>query len=189
MASNDTKLGTGLATGMFYHAPAGTALPSYPGETLPAAWKHIGDVTEDGIELANEKSVELLRNWAHVVKRAVAKDHTETIKSPIMDTTEESMKTVLGEANVAKVNATATHGKLLNVNLSAGDVPEAEAFLWLMKDGDDMMAIGCTRGQVTKVENVAFKPGEAVTWTPTITALGDGFKLIIDDGQKTGAGA
>ena len=24
----DVKLGTGLATGMFYHAPAGTALPS-----------------------------------------------------------------------------------------------------------------------------------------------------------------
>lgn len=189
MASNETKLGTGLATGMFYHAPAGTTLPTYPGETLPSAWKHVGDVTEDGIELANEKSVELLRNWAHVVKRAVAKDHTETVKSPIMDTTKESLETVLGKNNVQETAASAAHGKLLNVNLSAGDVPEAEAFLWLMKDGDDMMAIGCERGQVTKVENVTFKPGEAVTWTPTITALGDGFKLITDDGQKTGAGA
>ena len=49
MASNDVKLGAGLATGMFYHAPKGTALPTYPTETLAEAWKEVGYVAEDGI--------------------------------------------------------------------------------------------------------------------------------------------
>ena len=44
MATHDTKMGIGYASGMFYHAPAGTALPSYPTETLPAAWVEVGDV-------------------------------------------------------------------------------------------------------------------------------------------------
>ena len=56
MASNDTKLGAGYALGMFYHAPAGTVLPTYPGEELAAAWEEIGDVTEDGITWATARS-------------------------------------------------------------------------------------------------------------------------------------
>jgi hypothetical protein len=178
----DTKLGIGLATGMFYHAPAGTALPTYPAETLSSSWTEIGDVTADGITLATDKSTEVLRNWANVVKRIVLTEHTETIQSPIMDTTEEALKAVVGSDNVTTTAATSSHGALVKVNLSAAELPEEEAFLWLMKDGDDMIAIGCTRGQVTAVDNVAFAPGSSINWTPTITALGEGFELILDDG-------
>ena len=39
MASNDVNLGAGMATGMFFTAPAGTALPAYPSEELAADWK------------------------------------------------------------------------------------------------------------------------------------------------------
>ena len=42
----DVMLGLGLSTGMFFHAPAGTTLPTYPGETLAAAWEEVGDVTD-----------------------------------------------------------------------------------------------------------------------------------------------
>ena len=41
MATHDAKLGIGKASGMFFHAPAGTALPTYPTETLANAWKHV----------------------------------------------------------------------------------------------------------------------------------------------------
>ena len=47
----DVKLGLGLATGMFYHATAGTALPTDPTAAIPAAWTHVGDVTNEGITL------------------------------------------------------------------------------------------------------------------------------------------
>lgn len=169
----DVKLGTGLATGMFYHAPAGTALPTDPSAAVPGAWTHVGDVTDAGITLAMDKSVENLRNWANVIKRVIMTEHSETIQAPIMDTTEESLKTVVGEDNVTKAT------NIITVNLSAASLPEEEAFLFVMKDGDDMMMIGCTNGQVTAVDNVTFAPGAAINWVPTITAMGDGFKLIM----------
>ena len=172
----DVKLGTGLATGMFYHAPAGTALPTDPTDTLTSAWVHVGDVSDEGITLSIEKSTENLRNWANAVKRVILTEHSETIQAPIMDTTEEALKTVMGEDNVSNTNG------VITVNLSSGKLPDEEAFLWVMKDGDDMIMIGCTRGQVSAVESVTFAPGSAINWTPTITAMGDdGFQLIMKD--------
>lgn len=181
----DVKLGLGLATGMFYHAPAGTALPAYPSETLAGDWKKVGDVTDAGITLAMSKSVTNLRNWANVIKRVIMTDHSETIQSPIMDTTKGALEAVVGTSNVTAVAATTAHGALVNVNLSDGELPPEEAFLWIMKDGDEMIAIGCTKGQVSAVDNVTFAPNAAINWTPTITAMGTGFQMILDDGQKT----
>lgn len=180
----DVKLGTGLATGMFYHAPAGTSLPSSPSASIDSTWTHIGDVSDAGIILALNKTVTNLKNWANKIKRVILTDHSETIQSPIMDTTEESLKTVLGDENVSE------SGGVVTANLSDGDLPEPEAFLWVMKDGDDMMMIGCEEGQVSAVDNVTFAPGSAINWTPTITAMGDdGFVLIMEDGPEGATGA
>lgn len=176
----DVKLGLGLATGMFYHAPAGTALPTDPTAAIPSTWKHVGDVSDAGITLALNKSATNLKNWANKIKRVIMTDHSETIQAPIMDTVEEALKTVVGSKNVSESSG------VISVNLSDGELPEEEAFLWVMKDGDDMIMIGCSYGQVSAVDNVTFAPGSAINWTPTITAMGnDGFKLIMK--EATGA--
>ena len=173
----DVKLGLGDATGMFFHAPAGTALPATLAAELPNSWTHVGDVSDAGLTLAFNKSVTNLKNWANKIKRSILTDHSETVQAPVMDTTEESLKAVVGERNVTKTNDT------IKVNLSDGDLPPQEAFLFLMKDGDDMMALGCSYGQVTAVDNVTMAPGDAIKWTPTITALGTGgMKLIMEEG-------
>ena len=169
----DVKLGIGQATGMFYHAPAGTALPTDPTAAIPNTWTHVGDVTDAGITLALNKSVTDLRNWANVIKRSIMTEHSETVQAPIMDTTEEALKTVFGEGSVT------VSQDIVTVVLSQDDLPPAEAFLFVMKDGDDMMMIGCSNGQITAVDNVSFAPGAAINWTPTITAQGSGFKLIM----------
>ena len=170
----DVKLGLGLATGMFYHAAAGTTLPTDPTAAIDTTvWTHVGDVTNDGITLTMDKSAENLRNWANVIKRVIMTEHTETIQAPLMDTTEEVLKAVLGEDNVTTASGVTT------VNLSAASLPEEEAFLFVMKDGDDMIMIGCSNGQVTSVDDVTFAPESAINWVPTITAMGDGFKLIM----------
>ena len=170
---SDVKLGLGRATGMFYHAPAGTALPTSLSEALPAAWEDAGNVTDAGITLALNKSVTNLRNWANVVRRVLLTEHSETIQSPLMDTTEDSLKVVVGEDNVTTAN------NVITVNLSDGELPPPEAFLWIMKDGNDLIGIGCSNGQVTAVDNVSFAPNNAINWIPTITALEAGFKLIM----------
>lgn len=249
---SDTKLGIGLATGMFFHAVAGTALPTYPTEyvgdngdgtnsdtfeatasqtafTLSesaneiasvtidgveqdeddysvngtaftwggsslsggeaviityyiSAWRLVGDVTADGITVATDKSITNIRNWANVIKRTILTEHTETVQVPVMDTTEESLKTVLGEDNVTVTAAVGTHGKAIACNLSAADLPDAEAYLFVMKDGDDTMAVGMSQGQVTALESITFAPAGTINWTPTITAQDDGLVFISEEG-------
>ena len=249
---SDTKLGIGLATGMFFHAPAGTALPTYPtefvgdngdgtntdnftataaqasftlgeaavsiksftidgveqdaddysvsgttvswaGTTLDggekvviisyvSAWKLVGDVTADGITVATDKSVTNIRNWANVIKRTIMSEHTETVQVPVMDTTEESLKTVLGAGNVTVTPAAGSHGKTIAANLSPADLPAAEAYLFVMKDGDDTMAVGMSTGQITALESITFAPAGTVNWTPTITAQEAGLVFISEEG-------
>lgn len=180
----DIKLGLGNATGMFYHATAGTALPTDPTTSLAAAWKHIGDVSDAGITLAFNKSVTNLKNWANKIKRAIVTDHSETIQAPVMDTTEEVLKAVLGAANVSKSS------NVITAKLSDTDLPPQEAFLFVMKDGNDMIMVGCSYGQITAVDNVSFAPGGAINWTPTITGMGtDGWKLIMKEGASGATGA
>jgi len=249
---SNAKLGIGLATGMAFHAPAGTSLPTYPtdiigdngdgtstdnftatsaqvsftlgesanailsftidgveqdpddysvsgttvtwaGTTLDGgekivityyvgAWRMIGDVTHDGISVTTDKSVNNIRNWANVIKRSTLSEHTETVQVPIMDTTEESLKVVVGSANVTVTPASGSHGKTIDVDLSAGSLPSPEAFIFLMKDGDDVMAVGMENGQITAVDAITFAPENTINWTPTITAQEGGLHFISEEG-------
>lgn len=183
MASHDAKLGLGYESGMFFHAPAGTALPAYPLQTLAAAWEEVGDVSSDGITLTLDKSTENLRNWANKLKRVIMTEHSESIQAPIMDTTQEALETVLGDGSTTVVPATTGHGELVKASLTQAALPPEEAYLFIMKDEDDCIAIGCQYGQITAMESVTFAPGQTINWTPTITALQDGWQIILDDGQ------
>lgn len=181
---NEVILGAGNATGMFYHAPAGTALPESPFATLDKAWELAGDVTSDGISLTLDRTTEDIKNWANVTKRTILTDHAESIQAPIMDTTEESLKTIFGEENVTVTAATKDHGALVTVKLSATDLPAPEAYLFLMKDGDTGVMIGCTKGQIDSIGDVSFTPGAGITWQATFKGLEEGWKMVMDDGEK-----
>ena len=112
-------------------------------------------------------------------------DHNETVQAPIMETTEETMKVIFGEDNVTVTAATTTAGKRVSVNLSTSSLPDPEAFLFLMKDGDNVVMLGCKKGQVTELGDVTMAPSDAITWTTTIKGLDDGWVLLTDDGTPT----
>ena len=179
--THDVNLGIGLSTGMAFHAPKGTALPTYPGEALAEAWKEIGAVSEDGISYGMNHSMEPLRNWAREIERLLAADGDATIQAPFIDTTKETLETLFGAENVVETAATQQHGKLLSITIGPDTMPDAEAFLFLMKDGDDMIMIGTTRGFVTEVGDIDFKPDDAITWEATISAKS--WTVMKDNGQ------
>ena len=184
MASNNVNLGIGLASGMFYTAAAGTALPSYPGDTTGlSSWVEVGAVTADGITWATGKDSEPLRNWAKEVERLVAGDEGGTVTAPLMYTTQKTLETIFGSSNVTVAAATSSHGKLVSVNVEPGVSASPAGFLFIMKDGDDMIMLGTTKGIVTEVDDVTFSPTEAITWTATIEAAS--WVFMKDDGQLT----
>ena len=176
MATHDVNFGPGLATGMFYHAPKGTALPTYPSETLAADWVEVGDISEDGITWTPFGDIQQLKNWAKVTKRAYANERG-SISAPIISTTQESLKTVFG--SVTHTAANASHGVLDAVEVS-NSLPDAEAYLFLMKDDEDLFMLGTTDGVIISLADVDFSPTGAITWTPTIE--GD-WTFMKDDGQ------
>jgi hypothetical protein len=89
---------------------------------------------------------------------------------------------VLGADNVTVTPASGSHGKLITCNLSADALPPEEAFLFVMKDGDDVMAIGIKSGQITAVDAITFAPENAITWSPTITVLDNSLRFISEEG-------
>lgn len=181
--TNDVKLGAGLGTGMFYHAPKGTALPAYPLEDLAEAWKEVGFVAEDGIPWHHGRSAEPLKDWAGKIRRMLQSDSDRNVAVPIISTTKEVLETIFGADNVTTENATQTHGKLTKLQVKEGVMSGEEAFLFLMKDGDDSIALGCTSGFITALEDVTFAPGSPITWNATVSS--DCWDLILDDGQVT----
>ena len=188
MATHDVNLGIGNyaetgVTGMFYHAPAGTALPTYPGAQLATAWQEVGAVAQDGITFNSNWSFEKLKDWAKQTQRTLPSEDSGTVSVPVIATTEESFKTVFGESNVTVTAATQDHGKLISVDFTASGMPDAEAYLFLIKDDDDMIMIGTTKGFITELAEVAFQPDSAITWNPTISA--DKWTIMKDDGQKS----
>ena len=189
MATHDVNLGVGNydesgTTGMFYHAPADTALPAFPSDTLPTGWTEVGAISQDGITFNSNHTFNQLKNWANKIARLLPAEESGTVAAPIIDTTEESLKTVFGAENVEVTAATTTHGKLVSVNVEQDAMPDAEAFLFLMKDGDDMIMIGTKKGYISELGEVAFQPNAAITWSATITA--DTWVIMKDNGQVTG---
>ena len=181
MASNKVNLGIGLATGMFYTAPAGTALPASPLDTLSADWTEVGAVTADGITWSIGKDSEPLRNWAKEIERLVGSDEGGTVQAPLMYTDESTLELIFGSGNVTTTAATATNGNITSVTVAPGVSSAPAAFLFLMKDGEDMFLLGTSKGIVRDIDDVSFSPTEAITWNATIEAAS--WTLTKDDGQ------
>lgn len=189
MSTNKVNLGAGNAadsgtTGMFYTAPAGTALPTYPSETLAQDWEEVGAISVDGITFNTNHTFNELKNWANKIARLLPAEESGTVGAPIIDTTEKSFKTIFGSENVTVTAATSAHGKLINVDVEKDTMPGPAAYLFLMKDGDDMIMIGTTKGYITELGETAFQPNAAITWDATIKA--DKWTIMKDDGQVTG---
>ena len=181
MASNNVNLGIGLATGMFYSAPEGTALPASPMEALAADWFEVGAVTADGISWATGKDSEPLRNWAKEIERLMAAEEGGTVTAPLMYTTQKTLETIFGASNVTATAADNTHGNIVSVTVAPGVSASPAAFLFLMKDGDDLLMLGTSKGIVREVGDVSFSPTEAITWEATIEAAS--WTFAKDDGQ------
>lgn len=183
MATNNVNLGIGMATGMVYMADAGTALPSSPLASLASDWKKIGAVTADGITWATGKDSEPIRNWAKETERLAASDEGGTVTAPLMYTDKATLEAIFGASNVEYSAATSSTGNITSVTVEAGVSASPKAFLFLMKDGDDTMLLGTTKGIVRDVSDISFAPTDAITWEVTIEAASWTFKK--DDGQVT----
>ena len=179
MATNAVNVGKGRASGMFYVAPAGTAIPTTL-SAIPSAWEEVGFISEDGMELQLSRDVEDIKDWSNTIRRTVLTDHDEKASGSCISTTAAALAELFGSSNVT------ISGSTITVDLSATELPPAKAYLFVMKDGDDLMCFGCSNGQISVADNVSFTAGDGIEWPFEITAQSGGMKFVKVSGA-TGA--
>ena len=70
-------------------------------------------------------------------------------------------------------------------------LPEAQSWVFLMKDGDARIVILVPNGQVTEVGEVTFAANAAVGWEVTLSCYpdteGESIYILTDDGEVESA--
>lgn len=178
-------------TGAIKHAPIGTALPTLSsiakaGVTLDQAFEGDEYVSEDGLTMTPSMSTTEIKDWSGSTVRKVLESFDGTLSWKMISTNAGSLGVAFGEDKVNANAATATHGNQVSAALGA-HLPDAQSWVFLMKDGDARIVIVVPNGQVTEVGEVTFAANEAVGWEVTLSCYpdtdGECIYIYTDDGE------
>ena len=176
------------ATGAIFSAPLGTTVPTSAIDTLDAAFKDSGYVSEDGLSFSPEISTSDVSEWNGSLVRRIKESFNGTLSWSHLETNEQSLKNTFGDAAVTVTAATQTHGKQIAVAIN-GDLPAAKAWVFKLKDGNNRMLIVVPNGQVTTIEDVDFTSSDAIMWGVQLSCYpdtnGNSIYLYTDDGVTT----
>ena len=180
-------------TGAIKHAPIGTTLPSLSSITKAAVTldpAFVGNeyVSEDGLTLAPSMSTTEIKDWSGATVRKVLESFDGTLSWTMISTNEGALGVAFGADHVTTSAASATHGKQAMVELGAF-LPEAQSWVFLMKDGDARIVVLVPNGQVTEVGEVTFAANAAIGWQVTLSTYpdesGNCIYIMTDDGVVT----
>ena len=182
-------------TGAIKHAPLGTAIPTLADITKAAvtiAQAFEGDeyVSEDGLTLAPSMSTTEIKDWSGATVRKVLESFDGTLSWTMISTNKGALEIAFGKNHVTSVTASTAHGAQVQAALGAY-LPEEQAWVFLMKDGDARIVIAVPDGQITEVGEVTFASNAAVGWAVTLScypdASGNCIYIMTDDGAVTTA--
>ena len=180
-------------TGAIKHAPKGTAIPALTDITKAAVTLNqafTGDeyVSQDGLTLAPSMSTTEIKDWSGATVRKVLEDFDGTLSWTMISTNAGALAIAFGADHVTTAAATTTHGAQVQAALGAY-LPEEQAWVFLMKDGDARIVIAVPDGQITEVGEVTFASNAAVGWQVTLScypdASGNCIYIMTDDGVTT----
>lgn len=178
-------------TGAIKHAPVGTTLPDLSAITTAAVTldqAFTGDeyVSEDGLTLSPSRSTTEIKDWSGATVRKVLESFDGTLSWTMISTNAGALSIAFGSSHITTAAATAQHGAQVRAALGAY-LPEEQAWVFLMKDGDARIIIVVPDGQITEVGDVTFASNVAVGWQVTLScypdANGNCIYIMTDDGQ------
>lgn len=180
-------------TGAIKHAPLGTTLPSLSSiskasVTLDGAFTGNEYVSEDGLTLSPSISTADIKDWSGAVVRKVLDSFDGTLSWTMISTDKEALEIAFGSKFVTSNTATTAHGAQVQAALGA-HLPDAQSWVFLMKDGDARIVIVVPDGQIVEVGDVSFVSNDAVGWPVTLAcypdSAGESIYIMTDDGVVT----
>ena len=180
-------------TGAIKHAPIGTTLPSLSSitkeaVTLDPAFTGNEYVSEDGLTLTPSMSTTEIKDWSGSTVRKVLESFDGTLNWTMISTNAGALGVAFGADHVETNAATLQHGTQIRASLGA-HLPEAQSWVFLMKDGDARIVILVPNGQITEVSETTFASNAAVGWAVTLSCYpdesGECIYIMTDDGVVT----
>lgn len=175
-------------TGAIKHAPIGTTLPTSAVATIDSAFTGDEYVSQDGLTLSPSMSTTEIKDWSGSTVRKVLESFDGTLSWTMISTNAGALGIAFGADNVEETAATTAHGAQARVSLGAR-LPEAQAWVFCMKDGDARIVIAVPNGQVTEVGEVTFAANAAIGWQVTLSCYpdvsGNCIYIMTDDGVVT----
>ena len=180
-------------TGAIKHAPLGTAIPTLAdikkaGVTLNQAFAGDEYVSEDGLTLTPSRSTTDIKDWSGATVRKVLESFDGTLAWTMISTNAGALSIAFGSEHITSKAAGTDHGAQVQAALGAY-LPEEQAWVFLMKDGDARIVIAVPDGQITEVGEVTFASNAAVGWNVTLSCYpdssGNSIYIMTDDGVVT----
>lgn len=180
-------------TGAIKHAALGTAIPALSdvtksAVTLDNAFSGNEYVSEDGLTLTPSKSTVDIKDWSGATVRKVLESFDGTLNWTMISTNAAALGIAFGEENIETAAATTTDGAKAKAALGAY-LPDPQAWVFLMKDGDARIVIAVPNGQITDVGEITFASNAAVGWPVTLSTYpdedGNSIYIMTNDGVVT----
>lgn len=166
MALNADNVRVGL-NGNVYVAPKGTAAPADLTTAWGAAWKDLGYLNDDGVEMEYSTDVEDIAAWQSLSPvRRVLSSVDMTLGFTAIELKSQTITLYFPDSTITEV----TPGTVFRLDIPAAPDPAEFAFGFEWVDGTVTNRVVIPRGEVTDRESVNFQRGEAVGLGMTVSA-------------------
>lgn len=156
--------------GGIFVAPAGTALPTDASTALPAAFKLVGFISEDGISKTESKTVNEIKEWNGAVVDTTVTDFKVEWKIKFIEALNvDTLKLIYGDDNVT---AATSGSRKITVKVNGSDPDEHVIAIDLaVKGGKQRIVI--PRGKIKELGQIVYNAKDPVAYDATLSALAD----------------
>jgi hypothetical protein len=164
MALDSTKVRAAL-TGALSYAPIGTAAPTDADAALPAAWRDVGYISDDGVTETRDRSTNNVVAWQNAeVVRTLTTEASLTIAFTMIESNANSLELFYGAAVDTEDGS---------VDIVPRESGGRRAMVLDYVDGEDFVRLYLPQAEVTEVDDSTLVAGEAVGYPVTVTAYPD----------------
>lgn len=154
--------------GYAYTLPLSAVLPTNTTDPLATSAEDLGFVSEDGLSISTDRSVEPIRDWNLDDVRLLLTEHSATLTFTIISWTVAGLKAYFGAENV-----TETADEII-VKINGGEIAN-RAWVFNLKDMNRKRRVVIPNGAISSQGEITFVKGENTPLEIELTALVDDF--------------
>ena len=154
-------------TGSVYRAPIGTTLPINATSELPAAFKCMGYISEDGISNTNTPETEIIKAWGGDPVNSSVTEKSDTFKTKFIEALNpEVLKAVYNDANVS----IASSGDIA-IAAKVEEPDESSYVFDMILKGGALKRIVVPKATLALTGDVVYKDNEAIGYEVELTSM------------------